>query len=280
MATCEPAPLRMHTATPTPRRLLADEAMTLIVVFDNNTLEPRLQADWGFAAWLECGGQTVLFDTGADGVVLLHNMARLGLDPRVINSIVLSHIHGDHTGGLAAVLAANPQVTVYLPKAFPARLKRQARAAGATVLAVTTPLEIGPGLWSTGQMGTTIVEQALIARAEKGLVLATGCAHPGIGEMATRSRQIGRGEIALVVGGFHLRGASRMRVEGTIRQFRRLGVQHVAPCHCTGHAARALFRQAYGENFHDCGAGWRWHDQALIRRPAGTSTSAHTGSQP
>ena len=41
--------------------------MSLTVVFDNNPYDPRLQTGWGFAAWLEYGDQTVLFDTGADG---------------------------------------------------------------------------------------------------------------------------------------------------------------------------------------------------------------------
>jgi 7,8-dihydropterin-6-yl-methyl-4-(beta-D-ribofuranosyl)aminobenzene 5'-phosphate synthase len=240
--------------------------MTLMVVFDNNAFDPRLQTGWGFAAWLEYGGQAVLFDTGADGVVLLDNMATLGLDPKAIDIVVLSHIHGDHTGGLAGLLAVNPQactersecITIYLPQAFPTQFKEQVRAAGAAVVEVDAPIEILPGLWSTGQMGTGIVEQALVARTEKGLVVVTGCAHPGVDEMVTRAKQMGRGEIALVVGGFHLGGASRERVEEIIGEFRRLGVQQVAPCHCTGDQARELFREVYGKEFHACGVGWQW----------------------
>jgi 7,8-dihydropterin-6-yl-methyl-4-(beta-D-ribofuranosyl)aminobenzene 5'-phosphate synthase len=232
--------------------------MTFMVVFDNNAFDPRMQTGWGFAVWVEYGGNVMLFDTGADGAVLLDNMATLDLDPKAIDIVVLSHIHGDHTGGLAAVLTANPQVTVYLPQAFPARFKKQVRAAGAAVVEVDAPQEILPGLWSTGQMGTGIVEEALVARTEKGLVVVTGCAHPGVDEMVARAREVGRGEIALVVGGFHLGGASQGRIEEIIDEFRRLGVQQVAPCHCTGDQARELFRKVYGENYHACGVGWQW----------------------
>ena len=42
------------------------------------------------------------------------------------------------------------------------------------------------------------------------------------------------------------------------REFRRLGVQQVAPCHCTGDGARAIFHQAYGQDYLPCGAGWSW----------------------
>jgi 7,8-dihydropterin-6-yl-methyl-4-(beta-D-ribofuranosyl)aminobenzene 5'-phosphate synthase len=232
--------------------------MKLMVVFDNNAFDPRLQMAWGFSAWVEYGGNVVLFDTGADGAVLLNNLSALGLNPQAIEAVVLSHIHGDHTGGLAVVLTANPQVTVYLPQAFPTGFKEQVRGAGAAVVEVDAPQEILPGLWSTGQMGTGIVEQALVARTEKGLVVVTGCAHPGVDEMVTRAKQVGRGEIALVVGGFHLGGASRGRVQQIISEFRRLGVQQVAPCHCTGDQARELFREFYGEKYHDCGVGWQW----------------------
>jgi 7,8-dihydropterin-6-yl-methyl-4-(beta-D-ribofuranosyl)aminobenzene 5'-phosphate synthase len=232
--------------------------MILTVVFDNNPYKPRLRSGWGFAAWLEHGDQTVLFDTGANGAVLLDNMDALGLDPAVLDIVVLSHIHGDHTGGLASLLAANPQLTLFLPRAFPSRAKRQVRAAGAAVVEVDAPREILPGLWSTGQMGSGLVEQALVARTGKGLMVVTGCAHPGVDDMVARARQVGGGEVALVVGGFHLSGASRTRIKEIIGEFRRLGVQQVAPCHCTGDQARKLLSESYVEAFHACGVGWQW----------------------
>jgi 7,8-dihydropterin-6-yl-methyl-4-(beta-D-ribofuranosyl)aminobenzene 5'-phosphate synthase len=232
--------------------------MNLTVVFDNNAFDPRLRTGWGFAAWLEYEGHTLLFDTGADGPTLLTNLAALGMDPQVVEAVVLSHMHGDHTGGLASLLAANPEVTVYLPQAFPTQFKEEVRAAGATVVEVTGPVEILPGLWSTGAMGTDIVEQALVARAEDGLVVVTGCAHPGVDDMVARAAEVGQNDIALVVGGFHLGSATQGRVEAIVDAFRRLGVRQVAPCHCTGDAARAIFQQAYGPDYFACGVGWHW----------------------
>jgi hypothetical protein len=76
-------------------------SMNLTILFDNNPYDPRLQTGWGFAAWIEYGDRVVLFDTGADGAVLLDNMALLGFDPQAIDIVVLSHEHSDHTGGLA-----------------------------------------------------------------------------------------------------------------------------------------------------------------------------------
>jgi 7,8-dihydropterin-6-yl-methyl-4-(beta-D-ribofuranosyl)aminobenzene 5'-phosphate synthase len=232
--------------------------MNLTVVFDNNVFDPRLRTGWGFAAWLEYEGHSLLFDTGANGAVLLGNLAALDLDPQALEVLVLSHSHLDHTGGVTSLLAVNPRITVYLPKAFPSHFKQQVRATGATVVEVTGPAEILPGLWSTGPMGTSIVEQALVAQTEEGLVVITGCAHPGVDEMVARAAEVGQDDITLVVGGFHLGGASRGRVDKIIAEFRRLGVQQVAPCHCTGDQAREIFHQAYGPDYFACGVGWHW----------------------
>lgn len=182
-------------------------------------------------------------------------MAALGIDPLSIEIIVLSHIHGDHTGGLKGLLEMGVRPTVYLPHSFPGDFKAQARAGGATVVEVDGPLEIMPGLWSTGEMGDGIREQALVVRTGLGLVVITGCAHPGVEKMLARAKEIGQGEVHLVMGGFHLGGASRGRIEDIIAEFRRLGVRKVAPCHCTGQRAMEMFAREYGEAFVRCGVG-------------------------
>ncbi len=251
--------------------------MTINVVFDNNPLDHHLQTGWGFAAWVEYGGNVVLFDTGARGAVLLGNMAALGLDPQAIDSVVLSHNHGDHTGGLAAILSANPRVVVYVPHAFPASIKNQARSAGASVVEVDDPLEILPGLWTTGQMGADPVEQALVARTAQGLVVLTGCAHPGVDRMVAQAKKIGGDEIHLVVGGFHLGEANRKCIQRIIGEFRRVGVEQVAPSHCTGDGARAMFRSEYGEDYHAVGVGWQWQSQAEIWLPASHGIPSQVG---
>jgi 7,8-dihydropterin-6-yl-methyl-4-(beta-D-ribofuranosyl)aminobenzene 5'-phosphate synthase len=251
----QPCTARVRVATP----LKEGETVIATVIFDNNPFDPRLQTGWGFAAWLEYGDRTILFDTGGNGTVLLSNMAALSLDPQTVDILVLSHIHGDHTGGLS-FLSLNRKVAVYMPQALPGGFKNQVRSSGAQVLEVSDPVEILPGLWSTGQMGTSLVEQALVAKSEAGLVMVTGCAHPGIDKMVAQAKKTGRDRVALVVGGFHLGAASRRHIERIISEFQRVGVQTVAPCHCTGDKARGLFRQAYGEDFFACGVGWRWQD--------------------
>jgi 7,8-dihydropterin-6-yl-methyl-4-(beta-D-ribofuranosyl)aminobenzene 5'-phosphate synthase len=197
----------------------------------------------------------VLFDTGGDGTILLKNMGILGLDPLEIEAVVLSHIHSDHTGGLAALLDTGARPVVYVPAAFPGTFKNNVRRI-TRLVEVTGAEQVLPGIHSSGQVGTGIVEQALVAETEHGLVVVTGCAHPGIVEMVRRSKDSFGGQVAWVIGGFHLGGASESRIEGIITELRRLGVQRVAPCHCTGTQARRMFAEAFGPAYSPAGVGW------------------------
>jgi 7,8-dihydropterin-6-yl-methyl-4-(beta-D-ribofuranosyl)aminobenzene 5'-phosphate synthase len=228
--------------------------VSITVVYDNNAYDPRLQTAWGFGCLIKRGETTILFDTGGDGAVLLSNMAALDLEPRDVDVVVLSHIHGDHTGGLSSLLASGAQPTVYVPRSFPASFKARVRAQ-ANLVEVGEAVEITDGVYTSGEMGSGLIEQALVLSTAQGLVVVTGCAHPGVVEMVRRAKEVGGDEIYLVLGGFHLGGASKGKIEEIIADFQRLGVQTVAPCHCTGGRALSLFREAFGEDFIRNGVG-------------------------
>jgi len=225
------------------------------IVYDNNGYDERLQTQWGFACWVETEDVTVLFDTGGDGAILLSNLSKLGLDPAEIDAVVLSHIHGDHTGGLGALLGTGVKPTVYVPTSFPAAFKKDVRAL-TDVVEVTGSVEIASDIHSTGEVSGGIIEQALAVESEDGLVVVTGCAHPGVDKMVRRAKEGIGGDIALVMGGFHLGSASRSRIDRIIANFREMGVQRVAPCHCTGDGARRMFSDAFGEDYVSAGVGW------------------------
>jgi 7,8-dihydropterin-6-yl-methyl-4-(beta-D-ribofuranosyl)aminobenzene 5'-phosphate synthase len=225
--------------------------MKIIIIYDNKTLEPNLTSGWGFSCLV---GDDLLFDTGGDGRTLLSNMTKMGIDPAGIRTVVLSHAHGDHTGGLGALLGTGVRPTVYVPRSFPARFKADVRSL-TTLVEVHGPVEIRPGIHTTGEVGRGLVEQALAVETGDGLVVVTGCAHPGVVEMARRARESVGGKVYLVMGGFHLGGTSQRRVKAIIADFRQLGVQRVAPCHCTGDRAIGTFAEEYGGDFVEAGVG-------------------------
>lgn len=233
--------------------------MTFTIVYDNNPYDPALRTAWGFACLVETTEATLLFDTGGDGPTLLSNMARLDRDPQAIDIVILSHIHGDHVGGLSGLLDLDIKPKVYVPTTFPATFKEDVRAR-TDIVEVSGPLEIIPGVYTTGGVnsglaGSGITEQALAVETEDGLVVVTGCAHPGIVKMVRCAKEITRGDIALVMGGFHLGGAAQGQIERIIADLRQLGVQGVAPCHCTGDQARGMFADAFGADFVPAGVG-------------------------
>ncbi len=249
--------------------------LTITVVYDNNPYKQELETDWGFAAAITGTKKTILFDTGG-GRLLLDNMEKLAIKPDRIDVVVLSHIHGDHTGGLSGFLEKNSNVTVYMPVSFPKKFKDNARNSGAKIIevnpvrskasisnGVNESLQICENVYSTGQLGKLIKEQSLIIRTDKGLVVITGCAHPGIVNIVNTAKTLMRvpalrgpkDDILLVMGGFHLEWATKGRIEKIISAFKQLGVRYVGPCHCSGHKARSLFEKHFGSNYINIGAG-------------------------
>ena len=227
----------------------------ITVVHDNYSCSEGLKVAWGFAAFIMGPEKSILFDTGSDGTLLLANMAALQIDPAGIDVVVLSHTHGDHTGGLTGFLKENGRIEVYLPGSFPPRIKDVVRGYGVTVVEMTGPQEICPNVYTTGVMGRRVKEQALIVRTQRGLVVLTGCAHPGVARIVEEVKRLHGEDILLVVGGFHLEWATAGKVKRIITAFRGHGVQYVAPTHCSGERARQLFQEQYGGCYIDAGVG-------------------------
>jgi 7,8-dihydropterin-6-yl-methyl-4-(beta-D-ribofuranosyl)aminobenzene 5'-phosphate synthase len=229
--------------------------LRLHVVFNNVPYQAGLETSWGFSCLIEGLDKTVLFDTGGNGDILLSNMQHLGLVPEAVDAVVLSHIHADHTGGLGAFLAHNPGVTVYMPESFPASFQQELIHLGAAIETVSGPRQLMASVYSTGEMGGAIKEQALIVDTREGLIVITGCAHPNVADMAERAQTHLGKNIYLLMGGFHLGGSSDIEIRAIIKRLKALDVKKVAPSHCTGDNAIRMFREAWGDHFVEGGLG-------------------------
>jgi len=276
LVTPYPVPTEAFSSTPTSPAIRLTEtysdvqavatslppALTITIIYDNNVYDQRLSSAWGFSALVEYRDHTLLFDTGGDGQLLMENMRILGIDPTRIDSVVLSHAHDDHTGGLTALLNTGVKPAVYLLPSFPSSFKRQIEQS-TQINEVFPGQSFAEGLWSTGEMGTAIPEQALVIQTEQGLVVITGCAHPGIVAIVEQAAAMFTEPIRLVLGGFHLGYQSEAEINAILADFRRLEVQQVAPCHCTGENAIEMFTTEYGDSYIEIGAG------SIIRLDAG-----------
>ncbi len=76
----------------------------ITILCENTAAGPMgLMGEHGFSALIERNGERILFDTG-QGMALANNAHILGIDLSSIPTVILSHGHYDHTGGLPAVL--------------------------------------------------------------------------------------------------------------------------------------------------------------------------------
>jgi 7,8-dihydropterin-6-yl-methyl-4-(beta-D-ribofuranosyl)aminobenzene 5'-phosphate synthase len=229
-------------------------SVTVTYLYDNTTAVPGTTADWGFACLVETNGRRVLFDTGTKPEVLRANLAALKIDIAKLDALVLSHDHGDHTGGVS-VLGPRPGLPTFFPASFSEATRAMFARQQLKPVPVTTPADVVPGVTTSGQFGTAIPEEALIVDTDQGLVVIFGCAHPGAVEMLRGISRVRNRPFHLVLGGFHLLQSPADRVAQIVADFKAMQVAYVSPTHCTGEAAIKAFRQAYGTHFIEGGVG-------------------------
>jgi 7,8-dihydropterin-6-yl-methyl-4-(beta-D-ribofuranosyl)aminobenzene 5'-phosphate synthase len=232
----------------------ADCRIKITVVYDKSSCQDGLETGWGFCAYIVGGEKNLLFDAGP-GDCLLRNMKKLKIDPSDVDTVVLSHFHPDHTGGLKSFLKVNHNVTVYLPNASPMELKDNITGPGAKMIEVERSLEICKNVYTTGQVGTRTKEQSLVVRTQAGLIVLVGCGHPGIVEIVTAAKHLCKDDLLLVIGGFHLEWATKGRLEKVTSAFRSLGLRYVGPGHCSTDKTKTLLRERFGQNYIEISAG-------------------------
>lgn len=230
---------------------------TLTCVVDNHTTSPDLKGEHGLSFWIESTGGVVLFDTGQTSEALFNNLARLKLPVDRIDTVVLSHAHYDHTGGLAALLEKHPGLPVYAhPDLFKPRYShRQSRTLSiglemdreelnriADLRLTPDPVELLPGLWTSGEIserpeakGTsanlvvrgatgewlpdphTDDQSLVILGADEKLTLICGCCHAGILNTLAHVRRVFSREVSVVIGGIHLKSADEGEIAHVIQ---------------------------------------------------------------
>jgi 7,8-dihydropterin-6-yl-methyl-4-(beta-D-ribofuranosyl)aminobenzene 5'-phosphate synthase len=225
------------------------------ILYDNYLFNNNLESDWGFSCLIEGLGKTILFDTGTKGSVLMSNMKKLGKDPADVDIVFLSHIHQDHTGGIKDFLDSNNNVKVFMPVSFPEGFKKMIKANGTEIVEISGPQEITEGVKTTGEMGTEIIEQSMVIKTEKGSVVITGCAHPGILDIIKKSGEISGNDILLVFGGFHLLDTNNKGLTEVVEEFKKMKVEYAGPTHCSGDKTIEIFKEKYGNKFIGLGVG-------------------------
>lgn len=262
-----------------------------ITVLCDNSVGPisGTLGEHGFAALIEADGcAPLLFDTG-QGFTLLHNARRMGKDLRRVESVVLSHGHFDHCGGLMPLLQEHGPKRVYAHEAvfsprhrvkdtgecYPIGIPHDRAAlehAGATFSLGNSFREIQPGISLTGEVprvtpfetgdqglfcdcsgqepDATPDDQSLVVETERGLVVVLGCCHAGLVNTLEHIAYLtGRRDIYALVGGSHLGFCGREQFDRTAEALGAMGIRKLALSHCTGFAASARLSRLMPKEF-------------------------------
>lgn len=87
------------------------DPLRMTILVDDRAGE-RLAAEHVFAVFIETDGRRILFDTGP-GAVVRANAERLGVDLDTVDTVILSHGHYDHSGGIPSVIHGRTDIDLY-----------------------------------------------------------------------------------------------------------------------------------------------------------------------
>jgi 7,8-dihydropterin-6-yl-methyl-4-(beta-D-ribofuranosyl)aminobenzene 5'-phosphate synthase len=207
--------------------------MKATILYDNTRYRKGLQVDWGFSCMVQGEGiPTILFDTGTNGQILLSNMRKLDINPKMIDIVFISHAHFDHTGGLRSFRAENTKAKVYTPPTF-----YDTRNENMNI--VQGPTEIYKNVFSTGELDR--IEQSMVVHTSRGGVLFMGCSHPRMHTILSTASRFDT--IYAIIGGLH--GFRDFIL------FKDLAL--ICPTHCTQH--KAELKRLYPEKYLEGGVG-------------------------
>jgi 7,8-dihydropterin-6-yl-methyl-4-(beta-D-ribofuranosyl)aminobenzene 5'-phosphate synthase len=255
---------------------------------ENNVAQSgkRLMGEHGLSFYIEADNRRILFDTGQD-LGISNNAKVLGIDLSRIDTVVLSHGHYDHSGGLKTLLDCNSDFTLYAhPDVFGPKVKgaddghkyigipvekNDLEQKGIKIQLDKDPVQIATGITTTGviplendfeEVGpifylkkgddypadTLADDRALILDTEKGWVVLLGCSHRGVVNTLKHVTQItGRNTIYAILGGLHLGKASDAKLEMIIVHLRTFGLEKIGVGHCTGPKAFLALSNAFKE---------------------------------
>ncbi len=237
-------------------KIKKENPITISILFDNDRGEnPKVKTDWGFACLVKGMEKTILFDTGNKGEMLLENFKIMKEDPKRVETVIISHDHWDHVGGLEKILELRPGIPVYYPVSAEKELSPMKKNMEPFPAKENQHMTVCPHVHLTGEIKGPVNEHSMIIDSPKGLVIITGCAHPGIALIVEKAKKQLKKEVYLVLGGFHLLRTPAEKVTKVIGRLKELGVKKIAPSHCTGDHAIEAFKKAFAENYIKTGAG-------------------------
>ena len=296
---------------------MLDSLKVTVLAEDSVPYESPLLGQHGVSFWLEAERhghvRRILVDVGQNPDALFFNIEHLGIPLKETDAIVITHCHYDHTRGLAKILnsigkkdlpvIAHPSLfrLNFISEPFFRHVgvmqgdePDDLRKAGAELVLTGDPLQLMPGLSTTGEVPrvtdfeevgislSTVTENvavekdlmkddiALTARIRGlGAVVVTGCSHAGIINILRHSLREDE-KLEAVIGGLHLVEASEERIRKTAAALEEFSPSLVAAGHCTGFRAQWTMHGAFREKFALMSSGTVFQFRAQKQEGEGT----------
>ena len=239
--------------------------MQLAVLIDNYSDKQQFEMEHGLSFYINTGFSKIVFDTGQSGAFILNAM-KMGIDISVIDYLIISHGHFDHTGGIENFLQYNHHAKIILsPEAFlpkysgnryigiPNTLhlpeKRTVPVRGQySIDPVTTifpDIHIGHPedthfehffiKEKDGFIPDTFQDEIFLSvKTDNKIAVITGCSHNGIKNIINTARHRLPEPVTYLFGGFHLKDDENETVERTADFLNSTNIEKVVTGHCTG----------------------------------------------
>lgn len=253
--------------------------MKIWTLVENTTCRDDLQPEHGLSLYIETGRHRILFDAGQSDA-FIRNARELGVDLAAVDTVILSHGHYDHGGGLKYFLERNTAAPVYVhDDAFqpcysggekyigldPALKKSDRLVYVSDALEIDRGITLYPGSGFTGRFpadsfGLNVLEngqlrpdpflheQYLLVKEGEKRILFSGCSHRGVLNIVHWFRP------DVLIGGFHFKkldpngsGAEILK-EAAAALLEYPTVYYTG--HCTGQAQFHFLKQIMGDRLY------------------------------
>lgn len=253
--------------------LATTSRLEIVPLYEAASASPDFISGHGVSYLVRTDSATILLDVGDNPEELTiapfaQNMQTLGISWDEVYRVVISHPHPDHVGGLTAWQERTISLGG-LPGGLGERLLFVPHVTSYTgAVHATIPTLPAPDIATTGVISYLEVwpislfapkggEQALVVHvAGHGLVLITGCGHPGLERLVERAESLYGEQVVGVVGGLHYTNATADELQSPIQflQSRHPELVGFSP-HDSGPEALAAFESFFPGAYHTLTVG-------------------------